>query len=391
MENKKTKIIYLITKSNWGGAQKYVYDLASFFSKENEIIVVHGGHGILCKKLDKINIKRIEIKELNRDINFFDEIKIFKKLIDIFHKEKPNIIHLNSSKIGGLGSLAGRIAGIKKIIFTAHGFAFNEDRPVWQKNIIKFLTYITLILSSKTIVISKKELNQIKKWPFITNKISLIYNGVSKINFFKKKDAQEFLIEKCGLALKKTKDNFFENPQKVWVGTISELTKNKGLKYGIRAIKILKKYLGKEWSGIFIIIGEGEDRKYLKNIIKKEGLEKDIFFTGFIKDAQKYLKAFDIFLLSSTKEGLPYVLMEAGQAKNTIIATKVGGIEEIIDNQKNGILVNPKNEKEIADTLKTCIKNTKKAEKFGKKIEEKIEKIFSIDKMIEKTSEIYFK
>ena len=209
-ENKK-KILFVVTKSNWGGAQKYVYDLATSISPEYKPIVVHGGNGLMCEKLDEAKIKRIEIKALNRDVFIWDDIKVLKNLIDIFKSENPSIIHLNSSKIGGLGALAGRIVGIQKIIFTAHGFAFNEDRPLWQRIIIKSLTYITLLLSHQTIVISEKEFDQVKNWPLLKNKIFLVYNGSPKINFIDKAKARKFFVDKLKIENKKCNDLIFHN------------------------------------------------------------------------------------------------------------------------------------------------------------------------------------
>ncbi len=385
---KNMKILYIITKSNWGGAQKYIFDLATSLSQDHEIVVVHGGDGELVNKLKEASIKTIRVNSLDRDISFLDEIKSFKKLIDIFGREKPDVVHLNSSKIGGLGSLAGRIAGVKQIVFTAHGFAFNEDRPDWQKFVIKILTYITIILTHKTIVISKKELKQVEDWLFVSKKVSLIYNGISKIDFLEREEAREFLIKKVGLNLENKKGGLSESPQ-IWIGTISELTRNKGLKYGVKAIKKLKENIGNKWNGVFMIIGSGEERGCLENLIREEGLEKDVFLAGFAEDAQRYLKAFDIFLLSSVKEGLPYVLLEAGQAGNAIISTEVGGIGEIIDDKENGILVRPKKKKDIARALETYIKNPEKVEKFGEKIQTKIEEKFSKEKMVKKTLELY--
>ena len=321
---------------------------------------------------------------MGRDISFLDEIKAFKNLINIFSKEKPDIIHLNSSKIGGLGSLAGRIAGVKKIIFTAHGFAFNEDRPYWQRLIIKFISFMTVVMSHETIVISKKELEQVSRWPLVSKKFTLIYNGISKIEFLNQDDARKFLLKKIDSAPSTVN---FEDC--IWVGTISELTKNKGLKYAIEAIGRLKKSLGDDWDGVFIIIGSGEDRGYLENLIEKENLEKNVFLTGFIEDAKIYLKAFDIFLLSSVKEGFPFTLLEAGQAENTIISTRVGGTEEIIDNLKNGVIVRAKTEKEIANAIRFYLENKNEVADFGKKIKIKVMEEFSLEKMAWETLAVY--
>ena len=116
-ESGKQKILYLITKSNWGGAQRYVYDLATNLPKEKfDISVVAGGSGPLIQKLNEAKIRTIVFAQLSRDIRTFDDIKTFFMLISLFRKERPDIIHLNSSKIGGLGSVAGRISGDRKSV-----------------------------------------------------------------------------------------------------------------------------------------------------------------------------------------------------------------------------------------------------------------------------------
>jgi len=139
MPEKRTKIFYLITKGNFGGAQRYVYELASSLpTSDYEVSVILGEGETLAKKLAEKNIRTIRLPELGRDINLGGDWSVFWSLYRIFRRERPDIIHLNSSKIGGLGSLAGRLAGVKKIIFTGHGWPFNEKRPWLQKKIISF-------------------------------------------------------------------------------------------------------------------------------------------------------------------------------------------------------------------------------------------------------------
>ncbi len=377
----KQKIIYIVTRSNWGGAQRYVFDLATAKeNRENEIIVAHGGAGLMSEKLDGEEIRRIRIEELDRDISIFDELKVVKRMIDIFYQEKPDIVHLNSSKVGGLGAVAGRIAGVKNIIFTVHGLPHNEDRPAWQKLIIKGITYFTMLLSHKNIIISKRELEQIKDWFWIKKKIEFIHNGIHDIDFLDKQEAREILQDKLKI---EDIDNC------LWIGTISELTKNKGLKYAIKAINKLVKNMGNKWNGIFMIIGSGEDRGYLEHLIEKYNLENRVYLTGFIEDASTYLKAFDIFLLSSVKEGLPYVLLESGLAENAVVSTDVGGIREIVDDMDTGVLIRSKDKKEISNALSFYIKSEKHRDEFGKKLREKILKEFNVEKMIEKTLKLY--
>ena len=134
----KKKILFVITKSNWGGAQRYVYDLATHLPKEEfEVAVAFGGTGevgasagLLEVRLREAGVRIIFLTTFARDIGILREFSAFFELLRTIRAENPDVLHLNSSKAGGLGALSGRIAGLRRIIFTAHGFAPNELRPV---------------------------------------------------------------------------------------------------------------------------------------------------------------------------------------------------------------------------------------------------------------------
>jgi len=97
-ENKKIKILYLITKSNWGGAQVYLYSLATTLPRDKyDVLVLHGGEGLLSDKLNKAGIQTIKIDGLDRDIKLGDEIKVFFKLIKIFSKISSNFLKQETS------------------------------------------------------------------------------------------------------------------------------------------------------------------------------------------------------------------------------------------------------------------------------------------------------
>ncbi|MEK7203269.1 MAG: glycosyltransferase family 4 protein [Patescibacteria group bacterium] len=378
----KKKLFICITKSNWGGAQKYVFDIATNAPCDQfDTTVLLGGDGDLKKELEKAGIKTILLKNSQRDINIKKEFGLFFELIKLFKKEKPDIIHLNSSKIGIVGALAGRIVGIKKIIFTAHGWAFNEERNFLLKIFIKILSVLTIILCHKTISVSETTKKQINK--IFSKKITVIKNGLREIELKNKNSAQEILSKK--IIQKNHEANVILSKNPVWIGTISELHTNKGLTYAIEAIAKIKNNV------IFVIIGKGEKRKELEEQIIKLGVTNKVFLIGQINLASSFLRAFDIFTLSSITEALPYVLLEAGYASLPVVASNVGGIPEIIENNKTGILVSSKNLEEIKRSIEYLLKNPLKATSLGNALKEKISKDFTQKTMLEKTFNLYKK
>ncbi|TSC66824.1 MAG: group 1 glycosyl transferase, partial [Parcubacteria group bacterium Gr01-1014_73] len=241
------KILYIITKSNLGGAQRQVFDLATGLPKDQFVITVAlGGRGLLKDKLDAVGIRTISIETLNRDIQIFNDLISFFKILKIIKKEKPDILHLHSSKIGFLGALAGRLLGVKKIIYTVHGWMFLEKQQWWWTAAMRFFSWLTILLTHKTITVSENDKNASADFLGAKDKIIVIPNGIGEINFLEKTEARKKILPEQ----EKLVEVF-------WFGTIAELHKNKGLNFAIEAF-------GKELPAILVIIGEGEQRKNLE-------------------------------------------------------------------------------------------------------------------------------
>ncbi len=304
----KRKIIYLITKANWGGAQRYVYDLATNLPKsEYAVSVAYGTEGLLAKKLQEAGVTAFPLASLQRDVSIGADLKSFLELLTLFRKEKPDIVHLNSSKAGGVGALAARIANVPKIIFTAHGWPFWENRNALSRAVIYFFSWITALLSHKVIVVSDYDLKVAKEMLFVGHKVVRIYNGID-FNF--------------QLGPADVVRHSFPKGTKI-TGTIGELNKNKN------QIALIEQ--AKNDPTMYVaIIGDGELRPWLKSKIEEYDLTARVKLFGFM-EARGVLKGFDTFALPSLKEGLPYVLLEARTAGLPIVANRVGGVGEILD------------------------------------------------------------
>jgi glycosyltransferase involved in cell wall biosynthesis len=375
------KIIHVITKSNWGGAQRYVYDIATRLPREKyESEVILGGTGPLFHKLQDAGVKVTSIPELERDMNAKKDWKTFVTLFKYFRKAKPDVIHLNSSKIGGIGALAGRLARVKRIVFTAHGWAFNENRSFASKIAIKWAYWTTLFLAHETIMVSNNMKRGAEGWPFIKEKISVVHNGVVREAGFSKLNARTELMRRSP-ALKAAVES--NRKSLLWIGTIAELHHIKGYEYALKAISSLAD------KAIYVIIGEGEQRAHIEKLIAELNLEKNVFLLGHIDKAADYISAFDVFMLSSLSEALAYVILEAGQASVPVVATAVGGIPEIIDDMRSGLLVQPKNSRELGHALSFMIEHPSERKRYGTALKEKVTKEFSLEKMVKETEGVY--
>jgi glycosyltransferase involved in cell wall biosynthesis len=372
----KPKILYIITKSNWGGAQKHVFDLATEAKNDFEVCVALGGDGLLKQKLEEIGVKTVSIKNFGRDVKVLKEISAFFEIIKIIKEIQPDILHLHSSKAVALGSLAGKFKGVKKIIVTIHGWAFKEKRSWLENRIIYFISWLNLIMTDKAIMVSNDDFQKSPTF-LVENKKIMIRNGIGNLEMFDKENARKALLP-----------NF--SKECIWIGTVAELHKNKGLDYGVKAIIDIKKTSKEDLEKfIWVIVSDGDEREKLQKMIDENSLGEKIFLIGQKTDAYKYLKAFDIFMLTSIKEGFPYALLEAGYAGLPVIATDVGDSKEVIKDMETGILIKPGEYKEIAYAIRHLVQNPETIKKLGGAIEEKVKKEFSLKQMTEKIFDLY--
>ena len=372
-KNNKKKVLICITKANFGGAQRYVYELATNIPKESFEVVVACGEGETLKsKLQEKGIRVISIESSKRNISISRDIKLFFELLKIIRQEKPDVLHLNSSKISGVGGVAGRIEGVPKIVFTAHGWAFNENRSFLSKVIIKILHSITVLLSHTTIAVAEKIKTSISSLSFIRNRIVVICNGIKNYKLLSIKESSEKLGIESG---------------KTIIMSIAELHPSKGLDIAIKSISLLPKEKQEKIS--YLILGSGEEKDSLEKLITDLGLENSVRLLGFVPDAKSFLRVADMFLLSSRTEAFPYVILEAGLAGVPTIATNVGGIYEVIKDMQNGILVPPRNPREIAEAISYLLDRKDKQKEFSKNIKQTVSEFFPFSKMLEETLRVY--
>lgn len=373
------KILYVITKSNWGGAQRYVYDLATTLSTQgHNVSVVLGGNGLLSHKLKEAGIEVFNVGSMKRDIRLIDEIKTSFSLFKIIRKVKPDVVHVNSSKAGGIGAFIARLLFVKRIIFTAHAWAFNENRSHTQQFFIGLLHWLTIIFNHKTIAVSHSVKNQVTWMPFVKSKLTVIHPASPIIDFYTQSDAREKILEVV---------QFDHTKSTKWIGTIAELHPVKNLFNAIESIDILFK-TNPEIDARYVIIGEGELREKLQKFIVEKGLETKVFLTGFMDNASRYLKAFDVFMLPSFSEAFGYVIVEAGMAEVPVIASNVGGIPETVI-PECGILIAPRDKKAFALALKMTLNQEYDVRLQTDNFKKRIEENFSLEGMVERTVGVY--
>jgi glycosyltransferase involved in cell wall biosynthesis len=351
-----------------GGAQKYVLDLAEHFGGS---IAAGTEADQLFKEAGRRGIKTFPLHHLKRNVDPRHDLAAIFEIKQLIKKEHPDIVHLNSSKAGFIGSIAGGLAGTK-VVFTAHGFFYFKNSPWYVKAPYAALEWIASRFRSAIIAVSEEDREQgIKHHLLPADKIITIYNGIPAIPFLAKQEARQ----KLGL-----------KQDKLILGNIAQLYNRKAIDVLIKAAALLPKDIKDKIQ--IAVIGEGPERKNLERQIKNHNLEPEFILVGYKPMAVTLLKAFDIFVSSSRREGFSYVFLEVLQAGLPSIATDVGGNKEALADCC--ILIPSQDPAAMAKAIEELINNPEKQTELSQRALRRSQQ-FTLEKMFSETEKVYKK
>ena len=362
-KNKKNKILYLTTTSKFSGAEKMLFELASRLDSNYEILVCTLKDDLEGELLDKLRKKSIKTDCIHLDKKW----KIWKifKLFKIIKEFNPDMLQTFLFFDNILGRVIGTITKVPIIISGRR----NADK---KRNFFrKWIDRVTFPFADLIISNNKKGKEiLIDKFNMKKDKVKVIHNGIDTNNL--KKEQKEKLL--------KDLDIYQEAKNEFVLGFIGRITEQKGLKYLIKAMRELEDVF-------LIIIGEGEKKKRLKKQVQRLGLGENIFFADYKQNGQKYMNAFDLFVLPSLWEGMPNVVLEAMLQEVPVIASDVGDVKVLLNEE---YLFNSGKTEEIKNKI-LKLKNLKESEKQAmiNENKKKIENKFSIEKMVEEYDKLY--
>jgi len=352
---KKIKILFLVTQSEMGGAQRYIFETARLLDKISfEVMVAAGeGDGGLFQKLENTQVQPVYLKQMKRAPWPWQITAAVWEIRTLLKKEQPDVLFLCSTTAGLTGSLASKIYKLQtknyqlKTIYRIGGWAFRDPRAFWKNWLILLAEKITAPLKDLIIVNSEIDRKLALKYRIVPErKLVKIYNGidVNSLNFLSREESRAKL-------------NLSQFSKEKIIGTVANFYKTKGLEYLIKAAA--RSELQRRSGLRVLIIGDGRERPKLEGLIKKYGLENKVILAGRIPDAYRYLKAFDVFVLPSLKEGFPWIILEAIAAQVPIVATNVGALPEILNEE---FLAEPKDAEALAKRIGRMLEHPAAAE-----------------------------
>lgn len=342
----KPKILLLVTSSAWGGAERYVARLAEAASAEFDVTVAAGRSETreLFKALEG-KIRTFELAHLVHPIAPILDLRAMGEVEALIDQEGFGLIHCNSSKAGLVGAMAAAFSRRKpKVVYTVHGWGFLERRSAAFRAAVLLSETLASRHRDATIVLSKLEAAVAERLGLAKGgKLCIVPLGIDpgEIAFLDREAARAELAGRCGTRLDRTV-----------VGTIANAYPSKNLPMLLRAFNRLAKDLP---GADLVVIGAGPRMAELRAAREALPYRDRICLPGAVPKAARLLKAFDLFVLPSTKEGLPWTVLEASLAGIPIVATRVGAIPEILEDGTEGLLVPPGDEDAFLDAARRAL------------------------------------
>lgn len=384
------KILIVITKSEIGGAQVFALNLARGLKEKGEEVVVAGGPGeYLPNELKKDGIAFHRFKNLKRGFNPLKNLSFVYELKSFLLEGGFNVVHLNSTNallgVWTLNSLRIKKKINFKIVFTVHGLSLIDDN--YKANVIlknSFAKFFKIAFQKvdNIVFVSQLNFNYAKKIGLLSDQIFLksemIYNGLrfAPDYFLDKMAARQFLGSRAV--------PFCYEPDSLrktfLYGSIGRLAYPKNYEFLIAAHKEIKKLVPE---AKLLLIGEGPERHKYEAMVETYGIKDSVCMFGEMGDAARYIKAFDLFVLPSIFEGTSLSLIEARRAGVPILASAVGGNEEVAG-RKNCFALN-----DIEDFIKRAVEIANKAKKGELELRPDLDPKFSAEEMLRRYLEIY--
>ena len=365
------RVLHLIGGGEIGGAEQHILTLFNNF-KQDRVTPY-----LVCLVADSPLATLTQSQGINTNVfsmRFPLDITPLLPIVRFCRTNKIDIIHAHGTRANFIGRLAAKLISIP-CLSTMHSLPEHDYTSGWKAKIALILDNLTLPLTSGVITVSNSLQESIFQRLGEKNEkipVRTVYNGCPKLDYSNYTEMRNAFRNKWDISDKE-----------IVIGTIGRLHPVKGHTYLISALQLL----AQEIPGLhLLLVGDGPISNQLRSELDRADLSYTM--TGYISSAWRCLPAMDIFVLPSLSEGMGLVLLEAAQAEVPMVASRVGGIPEVWENQTNALLINPADPEEIARACKRIIRDDKLREYL---IANALQRARSLDTeiMAEETSYFY--
>jgi L-malate glycosyltransferase len=368
MNTTPIRVCHVMTADMWAGAEVQVATFASYLVVRPEVRIsaVLFNEGWLASELRALGVTVAVVDEHGHT-----PLGIIRFLTRFFRHHQIELVHTHRYKDNILGSIAAAFAGVPHVIRTVHGGS--EPLRGWEW--LKYLVYQSIDLAAlwcradRVVAVSKRMVSSLKASGYRPDTLTHVHNGIDLSK-----------VHATG-SVRHTREAIGLNERHVVIGTAGRLSPVKGHEYLVRAAA---RILQQEHHARFLFIGSGPLEPELRILARQLAVDHACVFVNPAIDRRAgvydLIAAMDVFVLPSLHEGIPMALLEAMALERPVVASDVGGIPEIVTHQATGLLVEPTNDRALADACVDLVCDRGRARALARRGRRTVEREFSHEK-----------
>jgi len=352
-------ILYLVRPSS-GGIREHLRLLLDHFGQKYPVKVAgpRGGNEWLPVQPD-------QFLTLSGGFTPGSDVYAWWQCYRLLRALQPSLLHIHGFKAALVGCPAAGLARVP-VLVTVHNFPAHRAGAV----LLPALSRLNGVSKIRFIAVSQALAKELSAWGIPAANVTVIHNGI---------DAAPF-----GQAGRQRR--YAAGDSEIVVGTVARMAPQKGLSHLLQAAALLARRFPRLR---FILAGDGPELNSLKELAITLGLSKRVSFPGYCRDLPALLAQIDIFVLPSLTEGLAITLLEAQASGCAAVASRVGGVPEVIEHRRTGLLVPPASPRALAEAVAALIENPALRRSMALAGRERVKKHFTVEQMLNQTGLLY--
>jgi glycosyltransferase involved in cell wall biosynthesis len=363
-------ILLIIDDASIGGGQQHVLALAERLSARGlKVAVACEAEGYLVDKLRHAKISHHAVR-----LTEYPSVRGVVDLAAVIRACGAQLVHTHGGTAGFYGRLAARWVGGRRTVHTYHGIHYLHDKKLRRRYLHRTIDRTLLRWTDEVICVARSDRDlALEERLASPGHVSVVYNGIDVARFERTRADERRMAPPN---------------REIIVGTVGRLHEQKGHVHLLQAASFIH---GACPQVRFRIIGDGPLRELLERQARALGLDGIVEFLGARDDVPEQLRRFDLFVLPSLWEGMPYVLLEAMAAGVPVVASDVDGVREIISNDEEGVVVSPRDTQALGAAVIDLVRNDARRAELGARGAQVVRERFSLESMVDQTVSVYLR
>src|SRR2546427_146579 len=388
LEAKRRYVLHIITRMDRGGSARNTFLTALGHDRKRfRVSLVYGRSVPLTaeeaapmkidlERLSQAGVRVSEVPTLVREVRPILDAWATLALWRLLRRERPALVHTHTSKAGVVGRLAAWLARVPVVIHTPHGHIFYGYYGAVASATIRLLERLLATITDRIVTLTDRGAQEHVQYKIAgLEKFVTIHSGIDLVSFRSLQVDPAVKRKELGLP-----------PEGPIVGTAGRLVPIKGQEW---LLKAAPQVLAQFPQACFVIIGDGPLLGELRQLTSKLGIGLRVVFFGAREDVPECLAALDLFALPSLNEGMGRGLLEAMAVGCPVVATRVGGIPDSVEDGTTGLLVPPRDERALAEAILTLLRDWSRRAAYGEAARRHVDGRFDVETMVRSVERLY--